>query len=477
MAQPTRSAGPIRGMRSVFTSQPTSVGKVLRLATPAIGEQVLNAIIGLTDTIIAGHLPGSANTVAAATAAVGLMTYLQWFSSLMTAALGVGATAIVARSIGASRTRVANRVAGTSVSAAFVVGVATAIAMFVFARPLVHACGLNGQAAIFAWQYLRIMMITISVQTASQIGMATIRGAGDTVSPMRIMFMVMVINGIASSIFTYGWLGAPAWGLSGNAFGTLLAYLTGGICTSIILFSGQRKLRLHMRHLRIVPHVLWRVLKIGIPSWLEGMLLWVGQFVIVIFVINAHRDPSGYTLAAHIAVLRIESISFLPGFGFGIAASTLAGQYLGAKKPLEARRSGNIAAVLAFVTMTVLALPMVISPRLLLGLIVDSPPVIHVGYWPMILAGLAQPGFALAIVFSGALKGAGETILPMISTVTGVLVVRLGVLATILLWIWPHHSLAKNLTAVWIAIVVDLNYRAVFNFLTYLRSGWHHIRV
>lgn len=444
---------------------------------PAIGEQVLNAIIGLTDTVIAGHIPGTANTIASATAAVGLMTYLQWFAGLMTAALGVGATAIVARAIGANRPRVANRVAGTCVSAAFAVGVVTAMVMFLFAHQVIAICGLTGQAAAFAQQYLRIMLITISLQTASQIGMAAIRGAGDTVNPMRIMFMVMLINGVASTAFTYGWLGAPAWGLPGDAFGTLLAYLTGGVCTSIILFSRGHKLHLQMRHLRIVPHVLQRVLKIGMPSWFEGVLLWGGQFLIVVLVINTRSDPHGYTLAAHVSVLRIESISFLPGFGFGLAASTLVGQYLGAKKPAEARRAGHIAAWLALITMTLLALPMVIAPQFMLDLIVHSPPVIQVGFWPMVLAGLAQPGFALAIVFSGALKGAGETVLPMISTITGVLLVRLGVLALMLLVIWPHHTLAKNLTAVWIAVAVDLNYRALFNYLAYRHSRWQRIRV
>ncbi len=478
LAQPTTPPpDPHRRTAAPLTLQSVSIRSVLTLAMPAIGEQVLNAIIGLTDTVIAGHIRGTANTIAAATAAVGLMTYLQWFAGLMTAALGVGATAIVARSTGANRTRVANRVAGTCVSAAFLVGVVTAIAMFVLAHQVIALCGLTGQAAAFAQQYLRIMLITISLQTASQIGMAAIRGAGDTVNPMRIMFMVMVINGVASTAFTYGWLGAPAWGLPGDAFGTLLAFLTGGVCTSVILFTGRRKLHLQMRHLRVVPHVLRRVLKIGMPSWVEGVLLWAGQFLIVVFVINARTDPHGYTLAAHVSVLRIESISFLPGFGFGIAASSLVGQYLGAKKPAEARRAGHIAAWLALITMTILALPMVLCPRFMLDLIVHSPPVIQVGFWPMILAGVAQPGFALAIVFSGALKGAGETVLPMISTITGVLLVRLGVLALLLLVIWPHHSLVKNLTAVWIAVVVDLNYRAVFNYLAYRHSRWQHTRV
>ena len=202
------------------------------------------------------------------------------------------------------------------------------------------------------------------------------------------------------------------------------------------------------------------------------MLLWGGQFLIVIFVINSRNDPNGYLLAAHNAVLRIESISFLPGFGFGIAASTLVGQYLGAGKPEAARRAAKIANMLALITMTVLALPMIFFPGFMLSLMVNSPPVIKVGFWPLVLAGLSQPAFALAIVLSGALKGAGETLLPMMATVSGILVVRWAVLAIGLYWLFKHGMHHENLVAVWVAIFIDLNYRGIFNAIVFARGHW-----
>ncbi len=463
---------PKRGRRLDFVGHQPTAALVLKLASPAIMEQVLNAVIGLTDTVVAGHLPGTANTISAAAAAVGIMTYLQWFAGLMTAALGVGATAIVARAFGSRRVRMAQRVAGTSVSSAFIISTLLSVVLFVFARPIISVCGLSGLSAQFAQQYLRIMVITISLQTTAQIGMACIRGAGDTVRPMAIMFSVMLVNLIASGAFTYGWFGLPAWGIRGDAFGTLLAYLTGGVSAWVVLFSGLSPIHLRLRHLKIVPHILMRVLKIGIPSWVEGMLLWGGQFLIVVFVINSENDPNGYLLAAHNAVLRIESISFLPGFGFGIAASTLVGQYLGAGKPEAARLAGKIANRLGLVTMTILALPMIFFPGFMLSLMVNSPPVIKAGFWPLVLAGLSQPAFALAIVLSGALKGAGETVLPMITTVSGILVVRWAVLALCLYWLIQHGFHHQNLVAVWVAIFIDLNYRGIFNAIVFARGHW-----
>ncbi len=454
---------------------PATTATVLALATPTIIEQIIQAVIGLTDTIIAGHVPGNANTVAAASAAVGVMTYIQWFAGLMVSAFGVGATAIVARSVGAHRPRVASRVAGTSLSAAFLVGLFVAAGLFVFAPQVAHASGLHGQAGLFGRQYLHIMTATIAIQTLAQIGMACLRGAGDTVRPMLITIAVMLVNAVTSSAFCFGWFGAPAWGIQGNAFGTMVAFLIGGMATLVVLMRGSNSLRLQPHHLRIVPHVLMRVLRIGTPSWLEGMLLWLGQFLIVVFIISPNDRAigiSGVTMAAHNAVLRIESIAFLPGFGFGIAASALVGQYLGAHKPREARRTAHLANRLAFVTMTTAAIPMVLFPAALLRMLIKSEPVVQTGAWPMILAGLAQPGFAIAIIMGSALKGAGETFWPMLSTITGMFAVRLPLLFLALYAFRATGHPQWGLIAVWIGILVDLNYRAVFNGLVFLRGHW-----
>jgi hypothetical protein len=127
-----------------------NIRTVLKLAIPTLTEQILFAVVGLTDTIIAGHTGQSPQQIAAASAAVGTMSYLQWFAGLMTAALGVGATAIVARSIGARRIRVANRVAGTSVTAALAVGFVVAAGLFAGAPWVVTPAACAGWPSITA---------------------------------------------------------------------------------------------------------------------------------------------------------------------------------------------------------------------------------------------------------------------------------------------------------------------------------------
>ena len=447
-------------------SAPT-LRSVMLLSLPAILEQLIMAAVGITDTVIAGHLPGDDRTGAAASAAVGVMSYLQWLIGLLNSAFAIGAMAIIARSLGAGRIRVANRVAGTAVTSAFVVSLAFAALLFVFASPIAYAIGLRGLAHDFGVKYLEIMTITIALQGVAMTGMACLRGAGDTFRPMMVTGAVAVVNIFTSTAFTFGWFGAPAWGLRGNAFGTMLAYLLGGTITLALLLGGQSKLRLRLSHLRIVRHNLVRLLRIGMPSWAEGVLLWLGQILIVVFVINTNDATvgvEGATMAAHSAVLRIESLAFLPGFGFGIACSSLVGRYLGAGRADYAIKAASLSTRCALITMTVLAIPMVLFPHALLSLMVDSATVVAVGVLPMVLAGLAQPAFAIGIVKGAGLKGAGETIWPMITTGAGMLLV---------LWIAHRGGYrAAGLIAVWIGIFVDLNFRGLVNWIIWRRGAW-----
>ena len=459
--------------------QPITIPIILKLAYPSVLEQIIAAAIGLTDLVVAGRTGTGDAQHAAAAAAVGAMGYLQWFAGLMTTALGVGATAIVARAIGSNRTRMANRTAGTAFAAAVLVGVVVALMFFFGARQFVWLFGLHDAAADMGVQYLQIMCWTICFQTAGQIGTACLRGAGDTVRPMLVTLAITLVNGIASPALTFGWWGLPAWGVRGNATGTLLAFFVSGIFTLAFLLGGRAGIALRLRHFRIIPHILARVVKIGMPSWFESMLLWAGQSVVVILVMRQVDDAfgeSGLTLAAHTAVLRIESLAFLPGFGFGIACSTLVGQFLGAKKPEQAQRAAVLSNRLAILTMTVAAVPMMLMPRLLLGTLVDSKAVVALGIWPLIIAGIAQPGFAVAIAKSAALKGAGETVSPMIATIAGMCGRVLLILAVIPILAHFHHA-NWGLDLVWVCIFLDLSFRGGFLHLVFRRGKWKQIRV
>jgi Na+-driven multidrug efflux pump len=169
--------------------------------------------------------------------------------------------------------------------------------------------------------------------------------------------------------------------------------------------------------------------------------------------------------------------AFLPGFGIGMATAALVGQSLGARRPDLARKATMLSTRLALITMTVLALPMIVLPTIMMRLLLKNEHAAEIGLWPMILAGLAQPGFAIAIIMASALKGAGDTYSVMVSTLLGMFAVRIPIVFGIIwLFNWMGHP-TLGLTAVWITIFIDLNFRAVYNTAIFKRGKWAEKKV
>src|SRR5262249_39987999 len=140
---------------------------------------------------------------------------------------------------------------------------------------------------------------------------------------------------------TYGWWGLPKWGFDGIAAGTVIAYVAGGLIQFGVLLLGRGGAPLHLHRLR--PHwlTLKRIMRIGIPSGLQGLLTWAANFFVVV-VIN-QLDATSVMLAPHSNAIRIEAISYLCGFAVATAAATMAGQSLGMKNPGRATRSAYLA--------------------------------------------------------------------------------------------------------------------------------------
>lgn len=448
-------------------SWPVLFRLVLALALPVIFEQLFHTVVGLTDTWLANRLGQDA---AAATAAVGTISYIMWFMGLLVSAIGTGSTALTSRAKGAGDHALADSVCGQSVTAALLLGAVLALAFFLAARPIISITGLSPAAKIFALSYLRMLCIAIPFLTVMFVANACLRGAGDTLTPALTMIVVDVVNMGFSYGLTWGLWGLPRLGFDGIAAGTVIAYIVGGALQLFVLSVGWSKVRLHLHALRPHAATMRRVLRIGVPSGLEGLISWIAQFSVVI-VIN-QMDPSNIAAAAHLNTIKIESISYLPGFAFAIAASTLTGQSLGMNSPARARRATYAAWVIAAAIMVACGLLFIFAGRTLADwMLPGQPHIAHLTARCLFVTGFIQAGFAAAMVFSGALRGAGDTYVTMVINLASTLLVRLaGVLVVVL--IFKH-----GVVAVWIVLSTELFLRGILNFLRFLQGKWRHVQV
>ena len=452
--------------RGAARREPSLLRQLLWLALPILAEQLLHSVVGLTDVYLAGHLRRDA---VAATAAVGSVAYILWLLGLIAGAIGTGSTALVARATGAKHRSLANAVCGQTVTAAALTGLGLALFTVLFARQVASITGLSGEAYGFALYYVRALSVSLPFSIFLLAANSCLRGAGDTVTPAVSVIVVDIVNLALSASLSRGWFGLPEMGFRGIAIGTVTAYVIGGLLQLGVLLRGRGGLRLHPHRLRPHWHTLRRILKIGLPSGLEGILIWGANFAIVA-AIN-QMDASNVAGSAHIITIRLESMSFLIGYAFSMAAATMVGQSLGMNDPNRAKRSAYLAYAAGGGTMGFMGVMFVLFSRHFANFLAEDPAIIGLASKCLFITGFAQLGFAASMIFSAALRGAGDTVTVMAINLASILGLRL----TGALLVANHFKL--GLPAIWVVLAGELVVRGVAVFLRFLQGGWRHVKV
>jgi putative MATE family efflux protein len=456
--------------------------QLLWLAVPVLAENMLHMFVGLNDTYLANHvnLIGGGSTAAldaeraAAASAVGAITYILWFIGLFAGSVGTGSTALIARATGARHRRMANSICGQSISVAILGGSVLGLFMFFTAVPTADLTRLHGPAYGFALSYLRLLSPSVPFLVMMFIANACLRGAGDSFTPAVSMIIVDVVNMAFSWGLTYGFTlrGVrllPEMGFDGIAIGTVIAYIVGGVVQLIVLIRGRGGIRLHLHRLR--PH--WqnirRLFRIGLPSGVESLLQWVANFGVLI-VIN-QTDPSNISSAAHINTIRIEALSYMAGFAVATATATMVGQSLGMDDPRRATRCAYLSYGVGGAMMTLCGVLFVCFGRIPAGWMSGDLQIAALTTRCLFITGMIQTGFAAAIIFGGALRGAGDTFIVMLINLASILSVRLVGVLIVGLW------LRLGLAAIWMVLAGELFLRGILMFLRFQQGRWRSILV
>jgi len=169
--------------------------------------------------------------------------------------------------------------------------------------------------------------------------------------------------------------------------------------------------------------------------------------------------------------LRIQSLSFMPGFGFSMAGTTLVGQGLGARDPRRAERSGYLTYQMAASLMAVMGLVFILFPQQLTRLFTDDLMVVQMAVTPLRMVGFTQPFLAATMVFAGNLRGAGDTRFPMYVTAAGVWIIRVSVASLLTL------ALGMGLSGAWLSMSMDQVVRGTIFFLRFRGGRWKKMEV
>ena len=430
--------------------------EVLKLALPATGEQLLSMTVSIVDTMLVGHLGASA------LAAVSLATQWTFMAVTLFTAVSTGSTALVARSVGGKDWDTANRTVRQSVLVGLCIGLAATALAELFAEPALAVMGAEPEVLAQGVTYMRIASSIFALSAVMFVGNACLRGAGDTRTAMMVMAVVNVLNIVVAWTAINGPFGLPKLGVAGSALGAVAGRAVGGLLVIGILLKGRSGLKLDLRHWRLDFGIIKRVLRVGLPTGIERVIMRLGMMAFVRVIASLGT----VAVAAHTVALRAESLSYMPGFGFAVAGTTLVGQGLGARDPRRAERSGYLTYQMAASLMAVMGLVFVLFPQPLIRLFTDDLAVVQMAVTPLRIVGLIQPVLAATMVFAGNLRGAGDTRFPMYVTSMSIWSIRVPVASLLCL------ALGTGLSGAWLGMSIDQAVRGTIFFLRFKGGRW-----
>ncbi|EWG08586.1 MATE family efflux transporter [Cytobacillus firmus] len=425
------------------------------LAIPAVIENFFQTILGFVDTYFVSKLGLVEVSAVGVTNAV-LAIYFALFM-----AIGVAANVRIANFLGANLPEKARHISQQSLVLAILFGLLTGVITLFFAEPLLKLMGIESNVLEAGSLYFRIVGIPSIFMSLMFVLSAILRGAGDTKTPMKISIIINIVNAVLDYVLIFGILFIPEMGIVGAALSTVFARVIGSIAL-IYYLNRSKVLAFRMDYWKLDKVHLMELTTLGAPAAGERLVMRAGQIVYFGFVVALGTNA----FAAHQIAGNIEVFSYMIGYGFATAATILVGQQIGAGNLDEARRYAKLTTILTLASMSVLGAMLFFLGEWAGRFFTEDQEVVRNIGTALKISGVFQPFLAVLMVLTGAFQGANNTKFPMYLTAIGMWAVR--TLLVFLLGI----KLGWGLAGVWIAIGIDIAFRAVVLVIQFQRGKW-----
>lgn len=443
---------------------PTIARRLVTLAWPVVGLNVLNVLALAVDTAMIGRTP------LAETALTGLGFATQLVFLLMVAMMGltVGNVALVSRAHGAGDADRVQHLMRQSTQLTVILGLLVAVFGNLAAPLMLRALGAEGGALQAALDYLRPLLAGSVFYYLTILYGASLRGAGNT----RLAFLVALASNLVNFGLNYGLIlgnyGMPALGVQGAALGTLASQ----VFSTVVLVLAIRKggvpgVGIALRPAALDMKLARQLVRIGAPAALDMVVL-NASFIAIVGMLG-RIDP--VAVAAHGVGLRIQALAFVPGMSVGQATGAMVGNALGAGNPDEAKAVVRAGVVLSCAIMSSLAALIIGFADPIIGLFdigADTVLASHTRMWIRVL-GSCMPLAGVYIALVGMFQGSGATRTSL----------RINIMATLAIQIPLSYlfgfPLGLGIFGVWVAFPVGFLVKAALGLVYWRRGAWARV--
>lgn len=406
---------------------------VWQLSLPAILTQITTIAMQYIDSAMVGALGADAS------AAIGLVASSTWLFGGVTAAVSAGFSVQVAHRIGAGEDAEARTVVRHGLAAALTLAALLALLGLGICRQLPYWLGGGAEICADASAYFLTFSLMLPFSQLNSLTAGFLQCAGDMVTPSVLNAVMCGLDMVCNALLI------PHFGVLGAGMGTALACALVSLAMAWCCCVRNAQLRLrHGETHAFRPEILKKAFRIGAPVAVQEIAM-NGAMVASTMILA----PLGAAaIAANSFAVTAESLCYMPGYGVGSAATTLVGRSVGAGDAVQARRYGNICTALGGALMGCTGLLMMIFCPFVFRLLTPVAEVRTLAAQVLRIGLLAEPLFGVSIAAAGALRGAGDTLVPSLLNLGSIWIVRLG-LSLLLVG-------KLGLRGMWIAMAIEL---------------------
>lgn len=434
------------GVQDMTTGRPMS--KLIRFSLPLLVGNLAQQLYNTVDSIVVGKYVGDTALAAVGTAGPILNLLL-----VLLIGVATGASILASQYFGAKDREGLSRVVGSTIVLTVLSGLIMMVLGYFASSFLIDLIAPPPDVAEGAVTYLKIIFLGMLGASAYNILSGVLRGMGDSFYPLVYLVLACLLNIVLDILFVARF----HMGVAGVAWATIIAQAISGVLCLIRLVGMKNLIDVNARTLTPDGPITRRLCQLGLPAGITQ-----GLFSMSAIVVQGLTNSMGTAvIAANVAIMRVDGFAMMPNFTFGTTSTTYVGQNIGAGHIDRVRQGIRDMLKLALATSGVLVACILLFGRQLIQMFTDTEDVITIGVYGLRWLSLGYIAFAVSQVLQGAMRGAGETMIPMWISIITTILIRLP-LAWLLAFLtrsqaWPHgnpQALFASLLISWVLAMV-----------------------
>lgn len=394
------------------------LGKIIVFALPLMASGILQQSFNAVDVAIIGHYSTSQAIAAVGSNGVIISILVNLFLGI-----AIGANVVIAQYIGQRNEAGVQRSVATVAVVSIISGVFLAIAGSVLARPILEAMDTPHDVIDLATEYLGVYFLGMPFIMIFNFGSAILRSIGDTMRPFYALIAATVVNAILDWVF----VSQCDMGVSGVAVATVIANAVNAGIIVWILVKAPAPITLNLRRLGISGRDLGKILRIGVPAGVQGMIFSISN----IFIQTSVNSFGAYAVAGSAAAITFEAYCYYIITSVCAATIAFTGQNYGAGQLKRCKRVWALTMAVAVVASLTANMLIVWQQDACMHLFTSDPEVLKYASIRIHTVLMFQCLASTYEVSGAYMRGLGFSMMPMLLTIFGTCVLRLGWVFTV----------------------------------------------